>query len=82
MSRLAVRLARPGFFGGREVVCASRTGARVLDSGFFGAYHPCTATLEAAGKPFKVRLPRKEPLVTGAELSLRVDPADLVLLTR
>ena len=55
--------------------------ARVLESSFFGTYHQCTATLEKADKPFKVRLPQKESLVTGAELFLRVDPADLVLLT-
>ena len=56
--------------------------ARVLESGFFGTHHQCTAALEGAGSPFKVRLPQKHSPAPGAELSLWVDPADLVLLTR
>jgi spermidine/putrescine transport system ATP-binding protein len=55
--------------------------ARVLESGFFGTHHQCTAALEGAERPFKVRLPQKESLAPGADLALFVDPADLVLLT-
>ena len=55
--------------------------ARVLESGFCGTHHQCTAALEAAERPFKVRLPQKESIAPGADLPLSVDPADLVLLT-
>jgi spermidine/putrescine transport system ATP-binding protein len=55
--------------------------ARVLEAGFFGTHHQCTAALASAERPFKVRLPQKESVAPGAELALFVDPADLVLLT-
>jgi spermidine/putrescine transport system ATP-binding protein len=56
--------------------------ARVLEAGFFGTHHQCTAVLDAAERPFKVRLPQKEGIAPGADLALFVDPADMVLLTR
>ena len=56
--------------------------ARVLESGFFGTHHQCTVALEVAKSPFKVRLPQKRSPAPGASVSLWVDPADLVLLTR
>ncbi|MDX1576207.1 MAG: ABC transporter ATP-binding protein, partial [Kiloniellales bacterium] len=56
--------------------------ARVLEAGFFGTHHQCTAVLEAAERPFKVRLPQKDAIAPGAELALFADPADMVLLTR
>jgi spermidine/putrescine transport system ATP-binding protein len=55
--------------------------AQVLESGFFGTHHQCSAALETAERPFKVRLPQKEIPAPGAQLSLWVDPADMVLLT-
>ncbi len=55
--------------------------ARVLEAGFFGTHHQCTAALESAERPFRVRLPQKESIAAGADLALYVDPADLVLLT-
>ena len=55
--------------------------ARVLESGFFGTHHQCTAKLDEAEQPFKVRLPQKESIAPGADLALFVDPADMVLLT-
>jgi len=55
--------------------------ARVLEAGFFGTHHQCTAALASAERPFKVRLPQKESVAPGAEIALFVDPADLVLLT-
>ena len=56
--------------------------ARVLEAGFFGTHHQCTAALDAIERPFKVRLPQKEGIAPGANLTLFVDPADMVLLTR
>ena len=55
--------------------------ARVLESGFFGTHHQCTAVLDKAELPFKVRLPQKDSFGPGANLALFVDPTDLVLLT-
>ncbi len=56
--------------------------ARVVEAGFFGTHHQCTAALDAAERPFKVRLPQKQGIAPGAELALFADPADMVLLTR
>jgi len=56
--------------------------ARVLESGFFGTHHQCTAALGGVDHAFKVRLPQKEAIAPGTELALFVDPADMVLLTR
>ncbi len=55
--------------------------ARVLESGFFGTHHQCTAALDKAELPFKVRRPQKEGIGPGADLALFVDPAEMVLLT-
>lgn len=56
--------------------------ATILDGGFFGTHHQCTAMLEGLDDPVKVRLPQRLIPETGAGLDLFVDPADLVLLTR
>ncbi len=71
--------AEPSQAGGDALVALGR--ARVLETGFFGTHHQCTAALDAAERPFKVRLPQKEGPGAGAEIALWADPADLVLLT-
>ena len=55
--------------------------ARVLESGFFGTHHQCTAALEGVERVFKVRLPQKQGIAPGAELALFAEPADMVVLT-
>lgn len=54
----------------------------VLEAGFFGTHHQCTALLEGLEEPFKVRLPQKELVTAGTALNLFVDPSDLVVLER
>ena len=66
--------------GGEGRVSVGR--AAILDGGFFGTHHQCTAMLEGLDQPVKVRLPQKQTPEAGAGLDLFVDPADLVLLTR
>ncbi|MDH3475615.1 MAG: ABC transporter ATP-binding protein [Rhodospirillales bacterium] len=56
--------------------------ARVLEAGFFGTHHQCTARLETLEQPVKVRLPQKHIPQAGESLTLYADPADMVLLTR
>jgi spermidine/putrescine transport system ATP-binding protein len=55
--------------------------ARVLEAGFFGTHHQCTARIEALDQPVKVRLPQKHIPEAGESLALYADPADMVLLT-
>ena len=77
---LSVRPEHLYLEGGEGRVAVGR--ATIMEAGFFGTHHQCTATLEALDAPVKVRLPQKLiPRVDG-ELELFVDPADLVLLTR
>ena len=61
---------------------ASLGPARVLEAGFFGTHHQCTAKLAAFETPFKARLPQREVVEPGADIDLSVDASDLVLLTR
>ena len=56
--------------------------ATVLESGFFGTHHQCSATLDGLAEPFKVRLPQKDIIEPGSTVPLSVDPSDLVLLLR
>jgi spermidine/putrescine transport system ATP-binding protein len=67
--------------GGPAGAAQSLGTARVIEAGFFGTHHQCTAALEKTARPFKVRLPQKESVAPGADIALFVDPADLVLLT-
>ena len=77
---LSVRPEHLYLEGGEGRVSVGR--ATIMDGGFFGTHHQCTATLEALDSPVKVRLPQKLiPRVNGV-LDLFVDPSDLVLLTR
>ncbi|MEM7222404.1 MAG: ABC transporter ATP-binding protein [Pseudomonadota bacterium] len=55
--------------------------ARVLEAGFFGTHHQCTAQLEGLDSPLRLRLPQKQSPSRGDSLTLHVDPGDLVLLT-
>jgi spermidine/putrescine transport system ATP-binding protein len=66
--------------GGEGRVSVGR--ATILDGGFFGTHHQCTARLDGLDPPVKVRLPQKLIPEADADLDLFVDPADLVLLTR
>ena len=50
-------------------------------SALITTHHQCTAALDKAELPFKVRLPQNQSFGPGANLALFVDPADLVLLT-
>lgn len=56
--------------------------ATVLEAGFFGTHHQCSATLNGMETPFKIRLPQRETIVAGNAIELSIDPADLVLLTK
>ena len=56
--------------------------ARVLEAGFFGTHHQCTAALDGIDTPFKVRLGQKDSVQSGETIELFVDAAELVLLTR
>ncbi|MEQ8664121.1 MAG: ABC transporter ATP-binding protein [Rhodospirillales bacterium] len=56
--------------------------ASVLESGFFGTHHQCTAKLAAFEVPFKARLPQRETVTPGTEVEFSVDLSDIVLLTR
>ncbi len=56
--------------------------AEILEAGFFGTHHQCSARLVGHDDVFKVRLPQKSMPQTGETIALTVDPADLVLLTR
>ena len=56
--------------------------ARVLEAGFFGTHHQCTARLEGLDDPVRLRLPQKQEPKIGEALPLYVDPGDLVLLIR
>jgi spermidine/putrescine transport system ATP-binding protein len=66
--------------GGEGRIPAGR--ATILDGGFFGTHHQCTARLDGLDEPLKVRLPQRLIPEAGAELDLFLDPADLALLTR
>ncbi len=54
--------------------------ARVLEAGFFGTHHQCSAALDGIETPFKVRLPQREKIAAGTTIQLFADPADMVLL--
>jgi len=56
--------------------------AAVLETGFFGTHHQCSATLQGLDEPFKVRLPQKDIIDPGSTITLSVDPTDLVLLLK
>jgi len=56
--------------------------AKVIDSGFFGTHHQCSVSIEGLDGSIKIRLPQKRILRPSEILSLYVDPADLVLLTK
>ena len=56
--------------------------AAIIDVGFFGTHHQCTATLDGLDPLVKVRLPQKAIPKAGGQLDLFVDPADLVPLSR
>jgi len=56
--------------------------ASVIETGFFGTHHQCTAKLDSSDGPVKVRLPQKQIARPGDKLMLYADPADMVLLTR
>lgn len=55
--------------------------ATVVDAGFFGTHHQCTACIEGLADPVKVRLPQRHIPAPAEQLSLFVDPSELVLLT-
>ena len=56
--------------------------AEILEGGFFGTHHQCTARLAGLDQPLRVRLAQKHIAHPGEILAIHVDPADLVLLTR
>jgi hypothetical protein len=53
-----------------------------MDAGFFGTHHQCSALVEGLPDPLKVRLPQQTIPVPDEQLSLFVDPSELVLLTK
>ena len=56
--------------------------ASVIEAGFFGTHHQCSAELEGHEMPVKLRLPQKRIVQPGEILALYADPADMVLITR
>ena len=56
--------------------------ASLRDYGFFGTHHFCLADIAALDAAFKLRLPQRWEEAVGVEVSLYVDPADLVFLSR
>ena len=55
--------------------------AKVVDAGFFGTHHQCTACVEGLADPLRVRLPQRHTPATGEPLALYVDPSEFILLT-
>ena len=56
--------------------------ATVVEAGFFGTHHQCSARLAGSGELVKLRLPQKRSARPGEALTLYADPADMVLITR
>ena len=56
--------------------------ASVVEAGFFGTHHQCSARIEGFDGMVKLRLPQKQIVRPGETLALYADPADMVLLTR
>ncbi len=54
--------------------------ATVIEAGFFGTHHQCTAHMESLQQDIKVRLPQRQVVNIGDSIDLFVDPSDLVLL--
>jgi spermidine/putrescine transport system ATP-binding protein len=56
--------------------------AKVIEAGFFGTHHQCSAAVQGLETPLRLRLPQKHIAAPGETLTLHADPADMVLLTR
>jgi spermidine/putrescine transport system ATP-binding protein len=56
--------------------------ATVIEAGFFGTHHQCSARRDGFDSPLKIRLPQKRLVQPGETLTLYADPADMVLITR
>ncbi len=56
--------------------------AEVVEAGFLGTHHQCSARLDGLQEPLRLRLDQKQTVHGGDRFAIHVDPADLVLLTR
>ncbi|MGF1630676.1 MAG: ABC transporter ATP-binding protein [Kiloniellaceae bacterium] len=56
--------------------------ATVVEAGFFGTHHQCSARLAGLDELVKLRLPQKRSVRPGEALTLHADPTDMVLITR
>lgn len=56
--------------------------ATVVDAGFFGTHHQCTAKVDGMDTLLRVRLPQTTMVKPGDSLALFADSEDLVLLPR
>jgi len=56
--------------------------ATVMEAGFFGTHHQCSARMDGLDTPLKLRLPQKRLVQPGEVIGLHADPGDMVLLTR
>ena len=54
----------------------------MIEAGFFGTHHQCSAALTEQDLAVKLRLPQKRLVRPGEALALYADPADMVLITR